>query len=115
MHDWDLVKRLHKEGTPIKKIARNLKMSKNTVKKWIKLKEKPTYQRDHYPTKIDKYKGQIREWYLNPHYGYIGTRIFKELKKLGYNGSIGPIYRYLKSIKEENGEGGKKTSIRSIY
>ena len=56
LHDWNVVKKLYKEGVSIKAIARNLKMSKNTVRRLIKLKEEPKYQRDYYPTKIDEYK-----------------------------------------------------------
>lgn len=112
LHDWNVVKKLHGEGVSIKAIARNLKMSKNTVKRLIKLKKEPKYQRDYYPTKIDEYKDKIRMWYLNPEYDFIGTRIYRELKSLGYKGSINPIYRYLKTLKEEKNEISKKATVR---
>lgn len=112
VHDWIAVKRLHKNGVKIKQIARQLKMSKNTVKKLLKQESEPEYQRRHYPTKIDKYKDQIATWYLSPEYDYIGTRIFKELKKFGYQGSEGPIYRYLRTLKEEKREVSKKATVR---
>ena len=59
VHDWIAIKRLHKNGVKIKQIARQLKMSKNTVKKLLKQENEPEYQRRNYPTKIDKYKDQI--------------------------------------------------------
>lgn len=50
---------------------------------------------------IDDYHEIIKIWYLDPEYSFIGTRIFRELKKLGYEGSISPIYNYLRSLKDE--------------
>lgn len=98
MKKWEKVNKLHREGVSIRQIARDLEMSRNTVRKWIRNEEKPSYSRSHYPTKIDDYKKQIKEWYLES--GYIGARIYRELKKQGYEGSINPIYRYLKQIRK---------------
>lgn len=112
MHDWETVMRQHRAGVPKKQIARNLKMSKNTVKRLIKKKKPPKYEREYYPTKIDNHKDQIREWYLSPQYDFIGTRIYRELKKRGYEGSINPIYRYLLTLKEEKNEISKKATTR---
>lgn len=112
MHDWEAVMRLHRAGVPKKAIARNLNMSKNTVKSLIKKKEPPKYEREYYPTKIDNYKEQIREWYLSPQYDFIGTRIYRELKKRGYEGGVNPIYRYLLTLKEEKNEITKRATIR---
>ncbi len=112
MHDWETVMRQYRAGIPIKAIARNLKMSKNTVKNLIKKKEPQKYERECYATKIDKYKDKIREWYLNPKYDFIGTRIYRELKQIGYEGSINPIYRYLLTLKEEKNEIYQKATVR---
>lgn len=99
MKRWEKVKKLYKEGISIRQIAKDMEMSRNTVRKWIRSEEKPKYKREHYATKIDEYKHQIKKWYLEN--GYIGAKIYRELKKQGYDGSINPIYRYLKKIKED--------------
>lgn len=99
MKKWEKVKSLHDEGISIRQIARDMEISRNTVRKWIRSKEFSKYTREHYPTKIDKYKVQIKQWYLES--GYIGARIYRELKKQGYDGSINPIYRYINKLKEE--------------
>lgn len=112
VHDWIAVKRLFKKGVKIKQIARQLKMSKNTVKKLLKQESEPQYQRQKYPTKIDPYKEQIQTWYISPEYDFIGTRIFKELKKIGYQGSSGPVYRYLRTLKEQKREISRKATKR---
>ncbi|MCT4595670.1 MAG: IS21 family transposase [Anaeromicrobium sp.] len=112
VHDWVTVHKLFKKGTPIKKIARDLGMSKNTVKRLIKLDQEPKYSREYYATKLDSYKEKIQDWHLNPEYDYNGTRIFRELKKIGYTYSIGPVYRYLRTLKEDKMNVPKKATVR---
>lgn len=112
MHDWVEVKRMYARGVKIKQIAKQLKMSKNTVKRLIRQKEEPIYKRETYSTKIDQYKENIKIWYLDPEYDFIGTRIYRELKKLGYDGSINPIYRYLAQLKEEKTKISKRATVR---
>lgn len=112
VHDWVEVKRLHMRGVKIKQIAKQLKISKNTVKSLLKKQEAPKYHRSIYPTKIDKYKEQIKTWYLDPKYDFIGTRIYEELKNIGYLGSISPIYRYLNSLNDEKRKISSKATVR---
>ena len=87
-------------------------MSKNTVKRLINESIEPHYRREFYKTKIDMYKEQIRIWFLSPEYDFIGTRIFRELKGMGYTGSIGPVYRFLNTLKEKKREISKKATVR---
>lgn len=77
MQDWKKVKDLERKGVPIKQIARTLGMSKNTVKKLMKLTEPPEYIRTMTTTKIDDYKDKIRDWYLNSEYDFKGSRILE--------------------------------------
>ncbi|GAA0679083.1 IS21 family transposase [Clostridium cadaveris] len=99
--DWITVKTMHRKGIPIRQIARELKISRNTVKRLIQFEEEPKYKKRDYSTKVDDYLEKIKIWYLDPEYNFIGTRIYRELKKLGYNGSISPVYRYLNTLKED--------------
>lgn len=101
VQDWIAVKRLYKNGVKKQQIAKELRMARNTVKKLIKANEEPRYSRAEYTSKIDPYQQLVKDWYLNPEYAYIGTRIFRELKKLGYTGSISPVYRFLKKLDGE--------------
>lgn len=71
-----------------------------TVRKLLEEKQEPTYKRTIYTSKIDAFKEQIIEWCCEP-YQFNGTRIFRELKLRGYDGSIGPVYRYLRAINED--------------
>ncbi|WP_283591982.1 helix-turn-helix domain-containing protein [Clostridium butanoliproducens] len=112
VREWITVKTMHRKGVPIRQIARELKMSRNTVKRLIKHEEEPKYKKRSYDSIIDNYKDQIHEWYLSPDYNFIGTRIHRELKRIGYKGSISPVYRYLNTLKEEKNNISLKATRR---
>lgn len=76
------------------------------------MREEPRYKRTTYVTKIDPFKDQIKEWYLNPIYNYNGTRIMGELTKRGYTGISGPVYRYLKTIGKHTSKISPKATVR---
>jgi len=112
LKDWAAVQKVYKQTKSKRATAGILKISRNTVKKLLALSEPPTYQRKTYRTKIDHYKEQIIEWRCEP-YEFNGTRIFRELKKRGYSGSISPIYRFLNKVDEDIGEHiSKKATVR---
>lgn len=101
LEDWAAVHKVYKQTKSIRKTSRILGISRNTVKSLLKQDKEPVYKRSIYPSKIDPYKEQIIEWRCE---GLIGTRIYRELKKRGYEGSIGPVYRFLKRIDEDTGD-----------
>lgn len=100
MQDWVAVQEVYKRTKSKRATAKILRISRNTVKKLLALAEAPKYQRTDYKSKLDNYKELIVEWRCDP-YDFNGTRIFRELKKRGYDGSIGPVYRILKKIDED--------------
>lgn len=112
LEDWAAVQKVYNQTQSKRATAKILRIARNTVKRLIELSEPPEYQRTIYGTKIDKYKEQIIEWRCEP-YNYNGTRIFREMKKLGYTGSIGPIYRFLRKVDEDFGDHiSKKATVR---
>ena len=102
LEDWISVKRMFKQGMKKKQIADKLKMSRNTVKKLLNRSEEPAYKHRVAKTKVDPYVDMIKAWFLEDN--FIGTRIFEELKKVGYTGGIDPVYRYLHKIKDEKNQ-----------
>ena len=102
LQDWAAVQRVYKQTHSKRKTAKILGISRNTVRKLLELKEEPTYRRTVYKSCLDDYKELIIEWRCEP-YEFNGTRIFKELKKKGYSGSIGPVYRFLQRVDEDVG------------
>jgi transposase len=81
MYKWQQVKALKSQGVSIKKITRKLKLSKNTVKKYLRSVEPPQFKAREYEKLLDPYKETINEMLGRK---YIGTRIYNELLQTGY-------------------------------
>lgn len=111
LEDWAAVQRVYKQTGSIRKTAKILGISRNTVKKLIPMAEPPSYGRTIYHSKLDSYQEQVIEWRCEP-YCFNGTRIFRELKKRGYDGSIGPVYRLLRRVDEDVGNVSSKATER---
>lgn len=103
LEDWAAVHKVYKSTKSKRETARLLNMSRNTVKKLLALKSPPEYTRTDYCSKIDPYREQIYLWRCKP-YCFNGTRIYRELKEKGYEGSIGPVYRLLRRMDEDIGD-----------
>lgn len=112
LEDWAAVQKVYKQTKSKRATAQILGIARNTVKRLLDLTEAPIYQRTDYSSKIDVFKEQIIEWRCEP-YCFNGTRIFRELKKRGYDGSISPIYRFLNKVDEDIGDHiSKKATVR---
>ena len=100
LQDWAAVQKVYKQTRSKRQTAEILGISRNTVKKLLKLREPPKYHRMIYHSKIDPYKEKIIKWRTQD---LNGTRILKELRAIGYEGSSGPMYRFLRKIDEDDG------------
>lgn len=112
LQDWAAVQKLKKQNMNISEISKALGMSRTTVYKLLTLDEEPVYKRVNYPSKVKQYEEQIIEWRINPEFDFNGTRIFRELKKIGYKGSISPVYSFLKKLNENTSIISKKATVR---
>lgn len=111
LQDWAAIQRVYKQTGSKRETARILGISRNTVRKLLKLTKPPSYHRTDYKSSIDGYKEQIIAWRCKP-YEFNGTRIYRELKSLGYEGSIGPVYRFLRKVDEDIGRISSKATVR---
>lgn len=100
LKDWAAVHKVYKQTQSIRKTAKILGISINTVKKLLAMNEAPAYHRTIYKSKPDDYKEQIVEWCCEL-YCFNGNRIYRELTSRGYTGSIGSVYRYLRQVNED--------------
>jgi len=98
MYLWQQVKALRTQGFHVKQIARQLKISKNTVKKYLRSSDPPRFHAREYKKKCDGYLAVIKEMIRE---GFIGTRIHEELIAMGFTGSLSTVERVIQSIKEE--------------
>ena len=112
LQDWAAVHKLNKQNMNVTEISKALKMSRTTVYKLLSMNEEPVYTRMNYPCKVRDYAEQIIEWRTNPEFDFNGTRILRELKKLGYKGSISPVYLFLKRLDEKEATISKKATVR---
>ena len=111
LQDWAAVQRVYKQTKSKRETAKILKMSRNSVKKLLDMKEEPVYNRTIYRSCLDDFKEQIIEWRCEP-YNFNGSRIIEELGKIGYTGSSGPVYRFLQRVDEDVGLISSKATVR---
>lgn len=97
MYKWQQVKALKAQGTPIKQIVRQMKLSKNTVRKYLRSVEPPCFKTRAYEKLLAGHEETVKEMLAKE---YIGTRIYTELQELGYKGSLSSVHRYIAVIKD---------------
>ncbi len=107
MYKWQQVKALRAQGFHVKQIARRVKLSKNTVKKYLKSVDPPEFHRREYTSKTDPYRDDIKEMLAKK---FIGTRIYEELTALGFTGSLSTVERMIHAIKEEKDRNDRITT-----
>ena len=107
MYKWFEVKKLKREGAGIKSIAKKLKISKNTVKKYLKSGMPPVFNKPERKSGLNIFKTEIDDMLKNE---FIGTRIHEELKKLGYAGSLSSVHRFLQHESKTKDINSKRTS-----
>ena len=101
MEDWVTIKNLKKKNPTLgtRKIAEQLGISRNTVRRALSSGMFPEYKRvEQNNSDIEPYKDVIREMLVIKR--YIGSRILEEIISKGYKGSKSAFYRYLSTIKE---------------
>ncbi len=98
VYRWQQVKVMRSNGVSIKGIARRLKISKNTVRRYLRDPSPPVFKGRQHDRALDVYEKEILGMMENR---YIGTRIHEELKAKGFGGSLSALYRYLQRLRTE--------------
>jgi len=98
MYMWQQVKALRSQGFHVKQIARRLKLSRNTVRKYLRGTDPPQFQTRAYTRKSDPYLSDIKAMIKK---GFIGPRIHEELRTLGFTGSLSTVERVIHTIRKE--------------
>lgn len=98
MEQWTTIRYLHAQGKGIRDIARQVGVSRQSVRRALAAENQPRYQRrPSRGTKLEPYRGLVRELYLGKQ--LIGTRILRELRAAGYEGGLSILYDYLRTLK----------------
>ena len=85
LEDWVMIKHMHKQGVPKTRIAREMGLSRETVRKAISEDEHSKGKRQSKGSILDPYKEYIRQRLEK--YDLTATRILREIKEQGYPGS----------------------------
>jgi len=100
----------HVQGWSVKKIARELNVSRNTVRKILRSDATEfAYKRGHQPLpRMGAWKGDV-ERFLIANEGKVSRdrltliRIYEEVRSLGYDGSYDTVRRYAKAWSKSRG------------
>ena len=106
VEEWYMIKELRAKGMTISGIAKETGLSRNTVKKHLKLGKPALYQRKKKPSKLDPYREQIK--YLIEKYDLSSVRILEEIRKKGYQGSKTILKDYCSTLRKDR-------SITAVY
>lgn len=92
--EWTTIRTLRVKGVSIRKIAAICNLSRNTVRRVLREEVRSIYHRKPKEDHVLKgFEGDIEEMVEKK---FIGTRMLEELRRKGYGGSAGSLYRYLK-------------------
>jgi transposase len=100
------IRRRHKvRGESISAIARDLNLSRNTVKKYLKAEIDPVYRRERQPApKLGAYQSALETWLEQDGQRPKGQRrsaqrLFEDLQREGYAGAYDSVQRFVKEWK----------------
>ncbi|EFW9918072.1 TPA: IS21-like element IS100 family transposase, partial [Escherichia coli] len=95
------IKILHKQGMSSRAIARELGLSRNTVKRYLQAKsEPPKYTpRPAVASLLDEYRDYIRQRIADAHpYKIPATVIAREIRDQGYRGGMTILRAFIRSL-----------------
>ena len=97
---------MHRQGMSIKAIGRELGVSRNTVRKYLRAAQVPEpLQRSAKPTKLDGFREYLKGRVEAAHPDWIpATVLFDEIVALGYPGGRRIVSGYLATLKPKQRE-----------
>jgi transposase len=91
---------LRRQGKSIRKIARMLNLSRNTVRRYLRGEGLPHYQREPGPSKLDRYKQYLAERVKAAAPDWIPAAVLlRELRALGYSGGYSILKEHLATLR----------------
>jgi transposase len=90
---------MRNNGYSIRRIARELGISRNTVRKALGMVSSPKYERGPMPSKLDPFKDYLKKR-IEEH-ALSAARLLQEIIPMGYSGKITILQEYLRTIRED--------------
>ena len=93
------IRYLHAQGKSIRAIAKELGLARNTVRSALRREGSPAYARPKRSNpQLAPFLAQIEEILVKKR--FIGSRILRELRALGYEGGRTALYDHLRTLRE---------------
>ncbi len=96
-----MIHTLYYQGFSIRQISKILNLNRRTVSKRLKEKDLKPYTKRSYPSKLESYKDYVEKRIQQAYPDRIpSTVILREIKDIGYTGSLRTLQKYTKTIYE---------------
>ena len=93
------IRYLHAQGKSIRAIAKELGLARNTVRSALRREGSPAYARPKRSNpQLAPFLAQIEEMLVKKR--FIGSRILREVRMLGYEGGRTALYDHLRTLRE---------------
>ncbi len=109
------------KGESISAIARDLNLSRNTVKKYLKAEADPVYQRESQPApKLGVFQSTLENWLEQDSQRprsqrRTARRLFEDLQREGYVGAYDSVQRFVKGWKAQRPGAGKDAFVPLVF
>lgn len=105
------IREMARAGKPVRAIAKELGIARNTVRKYVRSAASGVSQRKHKPSKLDPFKRQIREWVEQDHL-YNCETMFHRLQALGYTGKLSILKDFVRPLRPPRVAGRLQAVLR---
>ncbi len=96
-----MIHTLYYQGFSIRQISKILNLNRRTVSKRLKEKDLKPYIKRSHPSKLESYKDYVEKRIQQAYPDRIpSTVILREIKDIGYTGSLRTLQKYTKTIYE---------------
>jgi transposase len=103
MEEWVDIVALHRQGVPIKAIARELGVGRNTVRRALRRKGPPTYRRTPEPGKLEPFKDYLLAR-LSEFPELSAAALLEEIRAQGYEGGISILKDFTRPYRKRRRE-----------
>ncbi|HMP79925.1 MAG TPA: IS21 family transposase [Pirellulaceae bacterium] len=103
------IKLLKQQGLSIRQIARQSGLSRNTVRKLLRGEHPEAFQTPQRGSRLHPFHHYLRERFEQ--YALSATRLYEEIRAMGYAGSASTVRRYVQRLKE-TAQRRHKTTVR---
>ena len=94
-----MIREKRDRGMSVSDIAKEMGISRPTVRKYLKAKRPPEYGRKNRVSRLEPHKAYIKE--RIDRYNLSAVRILEEIRKKGYTGSYSTVKYYCATLRKD--------------